>query len=81
MLPEPHSLGERMAWVRQAHGLTWGAVAALLGVTAHDLARYERGRTVPLPVLARFCTVFAVRWYWLVDGIGGRTQGRALPQW
>ena len=81
MLPEPHTMGERIAWVRQTHGLTWGAVAALLGVHARDVAGYEQGQTVPLPVLAQFCALFGLRWYWLVDGIGERTQCRTLLDW
>ena len=74
MVHEPHTVGERLAFVRQAHGLTWGATAQLLGVAPGDVAGYEQGQEAPLAVLVTFCDVFAVRWYWLVEGRGASAK-------
>ena len=69
---EPHTLGERLLLVRNEHGLTWGHVAHVLGVTTQGVAAYEQGFPVPQPVLAAFADVFAVQWDWLLMGVGQR---------
>ena len=74
MVREPQTLGERLALVRNQHGITQAQVAQLLGVSRCEVTDYEQGQEVPLPVLVKCCDVFAVRWPWRVSGLGARAQ-------
>ena len=71
---DPQTLGERLALVRKEHGITQWQTAQLLGVSRSRVTDYEHGRKVPLSVLATFCEVFVVRWYWLTCGIGAKEK-------
>ncbi len=74
---EPQTLGERFAFVRNQHGITQWRMAQLLGVSRQEVTDYEQGQEAPLPVLVKFCEVFAVRWPWLVEGLGVRERHSA----
>ncbi len=74
MVRDPQTLGERLAYVRNRHGLTQWRMSQVLGVSRQEVTDYEHGSDVPLSVLVRYCEVFAVRWPWLVEGLGVRGQ-------
>ncbi len=71
---DPHTLAERLASVRNKHGITQWVMSQVLGVSRQAVTDYENGQEVPLSVLVKFGEVFKVRWFWLVDGIGAREQ-------
>jgi DNA-binding XRE family transcriptional regulator len=71
---DPQTLGERLALVRNRHGMTQWQMSQVVGVSRQDVTDYEHGQEVPLPVLVMVGEVFGVRWLWLADGLGAREQ-------
>jgi len=76
-------LGDRLAFVRDALGLSLRRTAALLeesgySVSHNTVYKYERGRTVPAEYVDAFAHAFGCRVDWLLRGVG-RPFGAPIP--
>ncbi|NIP57136.1 MAG: helix-turn-helix domain-containing protein [Gemmatimonadetes bacterium] len=76
-------LGDRLAFVRDAVGLSLRRTASLLkdagySVSHNTVYKYERGRTVPAEYVEAFADAFGCRVEWLLRG-SGRPFGSGVP--
>ena len=83
-------MGERIAQMRKAHGLTQTQLAEALGVTQQTVQAYEAGsRRIPvsaLPTVARTLSVSLMALFGEAPDAGGRAGAREgkrgpPPQW
>lgn len=64
------AVGERLRKVRHDMDLSLNEMAMIVGVSAHQLNAYERGKNCPrLPVLARIATALNASVVDLLEGV------------